>query len=221
MRNYMKMFRVAMLMLMCLFTVTWTCDVEAATLTKAEKKKFSKYLNDGIKDGYFKSKTQGNLYGATFYVYDINGDGHKDVIVSGALGLRSMTFSEIYMHVDGKYKAIPIRGTLSGVSSKGLNVKEHDYAYAGAERYYSRVAYKFDKHGNITAECSYNTSTLYYDMATGKEYKKGKVLSKTYLDANRNKISKSKYKKTLNQTNKKKNVKMHSITKSNIKKYLK
>ena len=111
------------------------------------------------------------------------------------------------------------------VQMEGFGEKSYEsymkFYDAGAERYYSRVAYKFDKHGNITAECSYNTSTLYYDMATGKEYKKGKVLSKTYLDANRNKISKSKYKKTLNQTNKKKNVKMHSITKSNIKKYLK
>ena len=80
------------------------------------------------------------LYNAQFFVYDVNGDGHKDVIVSGVLGIRTMTFSEIYMHVDGKYKVIPIRGTVQGVSSKGVNSVVNDYVYAGAEHDYSRIA---------------------------------------------------------------------------------
>ena len=227
MRNCKKNIRIVALTLLCafVFTFTVTCEAKAATLSKAEKKKFSKYLQGGIVHkqygSYYKSKKQGILYSAQFFVYDINNDGHKDVIVSGALGLRTMTFSEIYMHVDGKYKVIPIRGTLNGVSSKGLNVIENDYSGAGAERYHSRIAYKFDKHGNITAEHSYNIDTLFYDVSTNTEYKKGKILSKKYLDANGKKISKSTYKKTLQQTNKKKNVKMHEITKANIKKYLK
>ncbi len=203
-------------MALCVCAFSWTCKVEAATLSKAEKKQFSKWMRKGIQSDYYMSRTQGPMYSTRFYVYDINGDGHKDVIVSGALGLRDLTFSEIYMHVDGKYKVIPIRGTLKGVSSKGLNVQEDDYemSYDGAATYYSRVVYKFDKHGKITAEYSYNTETVYSDTEDKKEYV-------TYLDANGNKISKSKYKKALKQTNKKKNVKMHKLTKRNIKKYLK
>lgn len=52
------------------------------------------------------------MYDPEFYVYDINGDGHKDIIVTGRLGLRTMTYSEVYMHVDGKYKAVPVIGSL-------------------------------------------------------------------------------------------------------------
>lgn len=228
MKKCKKMIGVVVMAVICVlvFTFTGTCEAKAATLTKAEKKQFSKYLKGGIKSNqfgttYYNSKKQGTLYGAQFFVYDINGDGHKDVIVSGALGLRTMTFSEIYMHVDGKYKVIPIRGTVQGVSSKGLNSIENDYTYAGAERYYSRIAYKFDKHGNIIAEHSYNTATMFYDVETQKEYKKGKTLYKKYLNASGKKISKSTYKKTLAKTNKKKKIKMHKITKANVNKYLK
>lgn len=226
MRKCRKRVRTVVLMLLCAFVIafTGTYEVNAATLTKAEKQQFSKYLKNGIKHDkystYYNSKKQGIMYGARFFVYDINGDGHKDVIVSGVLGLRTMSFSEIYMHVDGKYKVIPIRGTLQGVSSKGINVIENDYSGAGEKYYYSRIAYKFDKHGNITAENSYNTITLYYDVTKNKEYKNGKIISKKYLNASGKKIGKSTYKKTLNQTNKKKNVKMYDVTKANIKKYL-
>lgn len=227
MRKCRKRIWTVAFILLCavVFAFTGTYEVKAATLTKAEKQQFSKYLKNGIKrdkySTYYKSKKQGIMYNARFFVYDINGDGHKDVIVSGLLGLRTMSFSEIYMHVDGKYKVIPIRGTLQGVSSKGINVIENDYSGAGEEYYYSRIAYKFDKHGNITAENSYNTVTLYYDAKKNKEYKNGKVISKKYLNASGKKIKKSTYKKTLNQTNKKKNVKMYDVTKANIKKYLK
>lgn len=215
--------------LVCALVLTFsgTCAAKtaeaarAATLTKAEKKQFRKYLKGGIMDNYFSSKKQGPIYGAKFFVYDINGDGHKDVIVSGALGLRSKCLSEIYMHVDGKYKVIPIDGVLSGVSSKGLNFVDEDYSGAGAIRYYARVAYKFDKHGKIISADSYNIETMYYDTASGKEYPDGKVTSKTYLNKKGKKISASAYKKSLAQTNKKKNVKMHKITEANIDKYLK
>ncbi|MBR1740895.1 MAG: hypothetical protein IJ733_03300, partial [Lachnospiraceae bacterium] len=164
---------VLLLLYVIVFTFAGTCEAKAATLTKAEKKQFTKYL---------KSKKQGFPYGAsTFFVHDINGDGHKDVIASGQSGAHSFS-SNIYMHVDGKYKVIPIRGTLSGVSSKGLNVIENDFTGGGATRYYSRIAYKIDKHGNITAENSYNTVKILYDREKNREYSPAKTISKKYLN---------------------------------------
>lgn len=201
-----------LLLYVLVFAFAGNCEAKTAALTKAEKNQFTKYL---------KSKKQGFLYGASsFYVYDINGDGHKDVIASGQSGAHSFS-SEIYMHIGGKYKVIPIRGTLSGVSSKGLNVIENDFTDAGAIRYYSRIAYKFDKHGKITAENSYNTVMILYDREKNKTYSPAKVTSKKYLNADGKKISKAVYKKTLKQTNKKKNVKTYEVTNENIKQYLK
>ncbi len=214
------------LALMCVlvFTVSGTCEAKtagAAALTGAEKKQFRKYLKGGIEDNCYMSKKQGPLYGAEFFVYDINGDGRKDVIVSGALGLRDKSLSEIYMHADGKYKVIPIDGKLKGVSAKGLNFVDEDYSGAGEIRYYSRTAYRFDRHGRMIAADSYSVETMYYDTASGKEYPNGKVVSKKYLDIKGQKISQSVYKKSLAKTNKKKNVKMHAITGTNVDKYLK
>lgn len=206
-----KMISVTLLLYAIVFIFTGTCEAKTAALTKAEKKQFSKYLI---------SKKQGFFEGAKYFsVYDINGDGHKDVIASGQSGAHTFS-SKIYMHVDGKYKVIPILGSLQGVSSKGLNVIYTDTIGAGATRYYSRIAYKIDKHGKITAENSYNIVFVLYDATKNKVYKKPKIQSKEYLNAEGKKISKSVYKKTLKQTNKKK-VNKYDVTKGNIKRYLK
>lgn len=224
MKKKMRALCALAVMLALVFTTVNPCAASSSRMTKSEKKTFTRYLKGGLEEtdygSIYKSKKQGMLCGASFYVYDINGDGHKDVIVSGALGLRTMTFSEIYMHVDGKYKVIPIRGTLNAVSSKGIYTIEEDYTNAGAERYYSYVVYKFDKHGNIIAEYSYNKTILFYDMATDTHYEKGKVTNLSYKDIKYRDISKKKFKKALSQVNKKK-VKMHTINNANIKKYIK
>lgn len=94
-----KKISVVAIVLMCtlVFAFPETCDAKSATLTQAEKEHFSKYLKGGIEYDedlyYYSSKKQGDLYDAKFFVYDINGDGHKDVIVSGMMGLRSASFS--------------------------------------------------------------------------------------------------------------------------------
>ena len=95
--NMRKWFGMMIMVFVLSFSFVCTSEAKTAMLTKEEKKTFSKYLNGGMKKDqfgstYYQSKKQGILYNAKFYVYDINGDGHKDVIVSGALGLRSMTF---------------------------------------------------------------------------------------------------------------------------------
>ncbi len=86
-----------------LFASITQSKAATATMTQAERKVYTKWLLNGITKTqygtYYKSKTQGIMYDPEFYVYDINGDGHKDIIVTGRLGLRTMTYSEVYMHV--------------------------------------------------------------------------------------------------------------------------
>lgn len=69
----------------------------AGKLTTSEVREFKKYLNDGRgEDTSFMMKKNGCVYGAKFCLYDVNQDGHKDLIVTGYLGMRSMTFTEVY-----------------------------------------------------------------------------------------------------------------------------
>ena len=214
----MNKIRVYVFMLLCavLLSFSFTGKVNAAKLSKAEKKHFSKCLKK------FKNNNEGGMVnGARFFVYDVNGDGHKDVIAIGFLGTKNTGTSNIYMHVDGKYKVIYIRGAVSGVSSKGVNDYWEYKEGSGEKRDIVKTAYLIDKHGNITTANSYSVSKLFYDKSTGKIYKKGKILSKEYTDKDGNKISASTYKKTLNKTNKKKSINTYFVTNANIKKYLK
>lgn len=210
--------------LVALLMLASGCNASAATMTKAEKAQFSSYLKRGMgHDGYsttFQTLKSGRMYSPKFFVYDVNGDGHKDVIVTGAVGLRSATFSEVYMHVGKKYVAVPISGTPKAVSSKGIYSVLDDYSMAGAIRYHTCYACVVNRSGKITTENSYNTTKMFYDVATGKNYKNGKLIQKEYLNVKGKKISKSAYDKSVKQVNKKK-VKMYKLTSANIKKYLK
>lgn len=162
------------------------------------------------------------MYNPEFYVYDINGDGHKDIIVTGRLGLRTMTYSEVYMHVNGKYKAIPVRGSLYCVSNAGIYTIEDDYSSAGAVRYHTLSTYKFSKHGKISQNYTFSKTTMYYDIDRNIRYKNGKVIENKCTSSTGKKISLTTFKKTRTQVNKK-NVskKMHPVSKSGIQKYLK
>lgn len=209
-----------------LFASITQSEAATATMTQAERKVYTKWLLNGITKTqygtYYKSKTQGIMYNPEFYVYDINGDGHKDIIVTGRLGLRTMTYSEVYMHVNGKYKAIPVRGSLYGVSNAGIYTIEDDYSSAGAVRYHTLSTYKFSKHGKISQNYTFSKTTMYYDIDRNIRYKNGKIIENKCTSSTGKKISLTIFRKARAQVSKK-NVskKMHPVSKSGIQKYLK
>lgn len=228
MKKIRKMIGVLFMTCILLFTSVTQSEAATAKLTQSEKKVYTRWMISGIKKSeygtYYNSKRQGIMFGPKFYVYDINGDGHKDVIVTGLLGLRSMSYSEIYMHVDGKYRVIPVKGSLYGVSSQGIYTVEDDYTGAGAEYYKTLTLYKFDKHGRITKHYEYMKTTTYYDMDRNIRYKNGKI-SQTCksIVGNRSKnISIKEFRRVKSHINKY-NVskKMHTLNSSNIRRYLK
>lgn len=226
MKKIRKILGVIFMTCVMLFVPLRQSDAATATMTQAEKKVFNKWLITGIKKteygSYYMSKTQGIMYNPQFYVCDINGDGHKDVIVTGRLGMRTMTYSEVYMHVDGKYKVIPVEGSLYGLSSRGIYMVMDDYSYAGAVRYHSLLTYRFDKHGRVSRQYQYRKVTMYYDVDRKIKYKDGKVTSITCTTSSGKKLNMREFKRE-RAVIYKKNVakKMHDVNRNCVNKYLK
>lgn len=224
----MKRSTIGLTIMVCviLFTFVNQCEAASVTMTKSEKRVYSRWMLSGIRQTeygpYYQSKKQGVMYDPKFYVYDINGDGHKDIIVTGSLGLRIKTYSEIYMHVNGKYKVIPVRGTVKGVSSRGIYSVEDDHIGAGQVYYHSLMLYRFDKHGRIAKQYEDCEIKMFYDRDKNIRYKNGKVISRTRKTASGKKISAGEFNKLKSQINRR-NIdgKMYSLTRVNIRKYLK
>lgn len=78
-----------------------TTDDASLVIDESYLSIYCDYLKDNIADEgwgmYFNSRECGPMYAASFCVYDIDGDGYKELIVSGALGLRCKEFSEIWI----------------------------------------------------------------------------------------------------------------------------
>lgn len=200
-----------------------TLDINAATLSTAEKKQFTKYLNDhmevteyGIN---FISDENGIMYGPTFSLCDVNQDGRQDLIVTGALGLRTMTFSEVYMHAGNKYVTIPYAGTITGVGKKGIRIETDDYEMAGAIRYYDESIYNISSKGVSKIKIQHWKETMFYDIDTDTAYDSGKVLSNSYFKDGK-KTTKAKYQAT-RKNYKFSKVKWYTLSPKNVKKYLK
>ena len=197
-------------------------QVSEPTLSSTEKRQFSKYISERMEvteyGTNFSSDEFGMIYGAKFSLCDVNQDGCKDLVITGALGLRTMTLSEVYMHVGDKYVTVPYGGTITGVGKKGICIDTDDYEQAGAIRYTDESIYKIDSKGNSKSKLQFFKSVMFYDIENNIEYKKGKLLSKNYY-INGKKTTKAKY-NTIRKKYKFKSIKWHNMTKTNINKYL-
>ena len=192
----------------------------AGKLTTSEVREFKKYLNDGRgEDTSFMMKKNGCVYGAKFCLYDVNQDGHKDLIVTGYLGMRSMTFTEVYLHIGKKYIAIPYDGTLVGIHKNGIKFLTEDYAQAGLIRYTDIEVYKINTRGKSTQKLAKYRTFSWYDEENDTEYPDGKLLELTYK-VNGKKTSKKAYVNAMKKYKFSK-VKWHTVNKKNIDKYVK
>ncbi len=189
-------------------------EAKAADLTEDERDKFEDYLEDNLKEDFFSSKTQGSLYGASFTLADVNDDGHDDLVITGALGLRTMTFSEVYMHIGNKYVAVPINGTISKIDKNSIYVTTEDYEQAGAIRYSYREVFNISKKGKVTCKLAHKKSVMYYDVDKEKEYPEGRLLSRVFYKDEK-KVKKATYKAELKKYSFKK-LKFKEINEDNI-----
>jgi hypothetical protein len=188
-------------------------EADAASLSKKEKDYYKnvitskQYLEDsGIFDG------------GSFVMSDLNGDGKKELLIEGALGLRTRTFTIIYSYDGSNFNHYEIDGTVTKALKKGFFADCEDYEGAGEIRYSDTALYKFNKGGDASKvvgrdiKSEYNESDDSYSTTSKKTYKmKGtKQVS----------ISKAKFDKTV-KNYKLKKLKYHEINDENLDKYIK
>lgn len=209
------------LFVMCvLLIVAFSCNVvnvEARNLTTQEKNDYRRVLRnkDYIGCGIYNA--------ATFVLYDINGDGKKELIVSGPLGMRSAMFSRVYTHVNKKLVHYDFDGEITGVSKKGMRFDQNDYEGAGEVFYDDTRIYVLSKKGKLVKKAECNSVSV-FDYTTDKV--KGTV---KYFKCVRNKLAKIS-KKNFNKIEKSykftsvgfgKKIKPYDVNEVNIKKYIK
>ena len=209
--------------------------VQAASLSQKEQKYYSKIL----KEKQYIEDTGHSIYDdASFILYDINGDGYKELIVSGPLGLRCAFFSIIYSY-DGKkfHKTETINGEVSAVSKNGITFTYDDYAQAGIERYHSVTTYKLGSKGKLTKKINEYLETRfdeytakddtvdhsYYKIVNDKEVKiTKKIYKKAYQKYKFKTVGYNySYEENGKTISHKCDIQLHQINDNNIKKFIK
>ena len=202
--------------------------VQAATrITPAEKKEFKRYLTNGMEyngDYEYFSSEKGPILSPNFCLYDVNNDGHKDLIVSGVVGIRELYLTEIYMHVGKKYVKISYDGMFAGVGKKGILIEIQDYGYGevgegGIFQDDDKYVYQISTKGKSTEKLHKSMSVKFSESDMLNENAKGKVLRKIYT-MNGKKTTQKKYTAEYKKYAFKK-VTWHTLTDSNIQKYIK
>ena len=177
------------------------------------------YYAKVLKNQQFIADADGNMdLGTDFILYDINKDGHKELIVNGVVGGRGEDVSIVYSPKKDKYIKTVMLGCVEKVSSKGVYASE--WCQSGAGLYHSemRYVYQLDSSGKASMVLSKYTDTE-YDMGTKKDKITGVGYFK-YNDGKDTKITKKKYQSFI-QKYKFKKATSHLITPENIKKYVK
>lgn len=186
-------------------------QASAAALSAAEKKVFRKIL----KEKSAETDPQWNY----FALYDLNGDGHKDLILEGAGGPKGYTQTYVYLHIGKEYKEVYLDGGICKLSPKGIQVNSEYSSGAGAEHDMCQTVCKIDRNGNLARLLQHVKSIMFYDMQTDTVYEKGKVTDNQFYKGE-NKVSASEFMKLYKSYQLKKWNGYNSLTEENIKKYL-
>lgn len=140
--------------------------------------KFIKENFDG--DTFFAQRQDSTiLYSPSVAFEDINGDGCKDVLVNGYLGLRCKQFTDIYMYSNGEFVYIPeIDGCVCGIGDGIILTSDPDYGQAGAIQYLNESVYSISESGDLELKMMKSTESVVYDEAT-QTFDDGHPLSQT------------------------------------------
>lgn len=145
-------------------------EVENELKPISEYTNFVDLINDRIDDDpYVTYEGITTLYcGPSIAYVDVNADGRKDLIVAGALGLRSKMFTDVILDLPDGYEAIPFDGEPIEIRGNKLLFGDPDYAQAGAITYEDDYIVEFDKDGKSHEILSHYTEECWIDEETGE-----------------------------------------------------
>lgn len=130
---------------------------------------YIKFIKANMNDDNFMASDGDSCYilNSSFAFEDINGDGYKDVILCGYLGLRCKQFSKVYMYNNGEYVYIPqIEGMIHGIGDKLLFTTDWDYYGGGEMQYEGAGIYSVNENGTLDEKALYYSDMSVYNEET-------------------------------------------------------
>ncbi|MBR4343210.1 MAG: hypothetical protein IKP88_11000 [Lachnospiraceae bacterium] len=130
----------------------------------------------------------------SFFWYDLDGDGYKEFILSGALGIRSVMNTLIYHYNGNDFSYSLVHGYVTGVSKKGFAISDPDYSLDenGQSVYSYECVYKYNDgkpvkkletyaQGHLDISGDYKSEEIqYYKYSSKKKSIKKSAYNKAY-----------------------------------------
>jgi hypothetical protein len=204
-----------MIMMVCLIPVI---PVQAAGSNKTVLQEYKKILEN---QQYVQDSGGMETY-AEFILYDINGDGQKELLVSGSCGVKGVGFTVVYSYIGNKITMDCVEGTPIGISNKGLKLRYDDQMQAGMIVLAEDVTYQLNKKGTLVRKLSYYVEREW----NGSDMRVTQRIRNKYNGETTTKISRKSYEKLqkkykLKSVGVKGKVVPREVNEANIKKYLK
>lgn len=163
--NRIKKFSLFYLMVALCFLLITPVNAAAKSLSSKEKKEYGSILWNKEYQ-YIVEFGTGGMYGAEFILFDVNNDGRKELLVSGAYGQRNIMTTMIYGYDGRKFHRTGINGEVNGVSPKGISILATNYDDQGQYYYFDTYVYTVDRKCKLTKKF-YNKMTT--NIQTNKE----------------------------------------------------
>ncbi len=126
---------------------------------------YKQFMMDNLNDNVFELPVYEDdyLYNELYYspefcLDDINGDGIEELIIQGALGLRSKMYTTVVFVQDGALKVMEFDGCLDWMGSGMIAFNDGDYALTenGEEIYYHDYIVSFDENADPSTVIEYS-----------------------------------------------------------------
>lgn len=136
------------------------------------KEVYQEYLDSMKVDGAYNISTRCGfvICGPSYDFVDINGDNVDDLIIWGALGLRSKSLCEVCLSNGDDFEAFAFEGMPLGYDGNVVYFSDDDYAEAGALRYTHEYMTEFNTDNSFTNIVELNEAWRWYNPETEESY---------------------------------------------------
>lgn len=198
-------------LVICLVVFLGTCfvnsvgiEAKSRNLSKKEKTYYAKVLK---KELYNKVEMP-LITGGNYILEDLNNDGRKELIITGVVGVRTLSYTILYYYDGKKFHHKSVQGMFVKHSKSKFLINDSDYEGAGEVYYTNYNTYSMSKNGSLKKVLSKQVVQNYVlNTKTTKCYQR--------YNGKMKKISQKKYNSILKKY---KMVKSKERSKSNVKK---